>query len=171
MEKHFKMIHPRELSDNVFRSVGDDWMLITAGTADDFNTMTASWGTLGILWNLPVALCFIRPQRHTFGYMEKSGHYTLSFLEEGYREILQFCGSRSGRNTDKIRETGLKPITTPLGHIYFEQCRLALECRKIYSDRIKEDQFINNKLIGKNYPRKDFHKFYIGEIISCFISS
>ena len=169
MAKQFKEIAVRELNENVFSAIGDDWMLITAGKPDDFNTMTASWGTLGILWNMPVAICFVRPQRHTFGFTERSDYYTLSFLEEGHRDILQFCGTRSGRDTDKIAETGLLPRVTAKGGVYFEQCRLVLECKKLYSDRIKEDQFIIQNLISKNYPKKDFHKFYIGEIISCLI--
>jgi len=118
-----------------------------------------------------VAICFIRPQRYTFGFMEKSNNYTLCFLEDGHRDILQLCGSRSGRDTDKVRETGLIPLVTEQGNLYFEQCRLVLECKKLYSDWIREDQFIINKLIGKNYPKKDFHKFYIGEIKSCLIST
>ena len=169
MDKIFKEMPVQDLDDNVFKAIGDDWMLITAGKSDNFNTMTASWGTLGILWHLPVAICFIRPQRHTYGFAEKSDYYTLSFLEEGHRDILQFCGSRSGRDTDKIADTGLIPRETVQGNVFFEQCRLVLECRKLYSDRIKEDQFIVQNLIGKNYPKKDFHKFYIGEITSCLL--
>jgi flavin reductase (DIM6/NTAB) family NADH-FMN oxidoreductase RutF len=169
MGKQFIEKPVKDLNENVFKAIGDDWMLITAGSRDDFNTMTASWGTLGILWHLPIAICFVRPQRHTFGFTEKSDHYTLSFLEEGNRDILQFCGTRSGRDTDKIGETGLVPLETMQGNIYFEQCRLVIECKKLYSDRIKEDQFIISNLIGKNYPKKDFHKFYIGEIISCLV--
>jgi flavin reductase (DIM6/NTAB) family NADH-FMN oxidoreductase RutF len=170
MAKVFTETPVHELNENVFRAIGDDWMLITAGTGDDFNTMTASWGTMGILWHLPVAICFVRPQRHTFGYTEKSDHYTLNFLEQGNRDILQFCGTRSGRDTDKVAETGLIPRLTGRGNVYFEQCRLVIECRKLYSDRLREEEFLVPGLIGKNYPRKDFHQFYIGEIISCLVA-
>lgn len=167
--REFTEITPDRLDENVFNIVGEEWMLITAGRAEKFNTMTASWGTLGILWHKPVAVCFIRPQRYTFGFAESSEYYTLSFLEPGNREILQFCGTRSGRDTDKIRETGLVPLTTNLGNVYYEQCRLVLECKKLYADRLKEDSFITPELIGKNYPAKDFHKFYIGEVVSCLV--
>ena len=169
MSKNFKQISPEKITGNTFELIGDDWMLITAGSPENFNTMTASWGTAGILWHLPVAICFIRPQRYTFEFAESSEYYTLNFLEPGNREILQFCGTRSGRNTDKIKETGLIPLTTDNGNVYFEQCKLVIECRKLYADRIKEDAFIIPELIGKNYPKKDFHKFYIGEIVSCLV--
>jgi flavin reductase (DIM6/NTAB) family NADH-FMN oxidoreductase RutF len=169
MSKEFIEIAPGQLDANVFNLIGEEWMLITAGTPGHFNTMTASWGTMGILWSLPVAICFIRPQRHTFQFAETSPYYTLSFLEPGNREILQFCGSRSGRDTDKIKETGLVPLVTRLGNVYYEQCRLVIECKKLYSDRIREDDFHVRELIGRNYPQKDFHKFYIGEIVSCLV--
>lgn len=169
MSKKFIEITPGQLDIKVFDLIGEEWMLITAGTPGHFNTMTASWGTMGVLWNLPVAICFIRPQRFTFQFAESSAYYTLSFLEQGNRDILQFCGSHSGRDTDKIKETGLQPLTTRLGNVYYEQCKLAIECKKLYSDRIKEDAFNIPELIGRNYPGKDFHKFYIGEVVSCLV--
>ncbi|MFC2098870.1 flavin reductase [Bacteroidota bacterium] len=169
MSKEFKQIGPEKLSENIFNLIGEEWMLITAGNPEHFNTMTASWGSAGILWHLPVAICFIRPQRYTFEFAENSDYYTLNFLEPGNREILQFCGTRSGREIDKVKETGLKPLTTKLGNVYFEQCRLVIECKKLYADRFKEDAFIIPELILKNYPKKDFHKFYIGEIVSCLV--
>jgi len=170
MSKEFIEIHPDKLDENVFNLIGEQWMLITAGTRDHFNTMTASWGTMGILWHLPVTICFIRPQRYTFEFAESSGYYTLSFLEPGNREILQFCGARSGRDNDKVKETGLEPRVTRLGNIYFEQCKLVFECKKLYADNLKEDAFIIPELTGKNYPKGDFHKFYIGEIVSCLVA-
>ena len=170
-EKTFLLIHPKELTDNFFHILDDDWMLITAGTRESFNTMTASWGAIGILWNKPVAVCFVRPQRYTFGFMEKSDIYTLCFFSEKERDILDYCGSTSGRDTDKIKNTGLKPLFTEKGVIYYEQARLVLECKKLYSDRILEGNFHARQIISANYPTKDFHKFFIGQIISCLIKA
>ena len=169
MEKKFANMPVKDFIGNVFKQIGDDWMLITAGDQRNFNTMTASWGTMGILWHLPVAFCFVRPHRYTFEFMEASDFYTLCFLEDQYRDILQFCGTRSGRDVDKVAETGLVPLTTETGNIYYEQCKLVLECRKLYSDWLTEESFMVQNLTGKNYPKKDFHKFYIGEIISCLV--
>jgi len=169
MSKEFVKIPTDQLKENAFDLIGEEWMLITAGTTGNFNTMTASWGTIGILWNLPIAICFIRPQRYTFEFAESSDYYTLSFLETGNRDILQFCGKHSGRDKDKIKETGLILRYTDLGNVYFEQCRLVIECKKLYADRINEDSFLIPELVRKNYPKKDFHKFYIGEIVSCLV--
>jgi flavin reductase (DIM6/NTAB) family NADH-FMN oxidoreductase RutF len=166
MNSEFKKIKPKNISENVFNAIGNDWMLITAGKSDSFNTMTASWGTMGILWNLPIAICFIRPQRYTFQFAEQNEYYTLSFFESEYKSILNFCGTRSGRDYDKIRETGLKAFETELGNIGFEQSGLLIECKKIYADDIESENFITKELIQKNYPTKDFHRFYIGQIIN-----
>lgn len=162
----FKTIDPEAIKDNTFRLIDKEWMLITAGKKDSFNTMTASWGGLGILWHKQVAFCFVRPTRHTYGFMEKNDYFTLSFFEEKYRKILETCGSKSGRNTDKIKETGLMPLPGVTGAVYFEQARLVLECRKIYSQDLDPQRFLDPE-IHKNYAVKDYHRMYVGEILSC----
>jgi flavin reductase (DIM6/NTAB) family NADH-FMN oxidoreductase RutF len=167
--KNFEKFDVEKLKDNPFRLLNDDWMLITAGTENSFNTMTASWGGVGILWNKQVAFCFVRPTRHTYQFMEKNDYFTLTFYNEEYRDILNFCGKKSGRDTDKIKETGLIPLTSPNNSIYFEQARLVFECRKIYSDDIKPEFFRDEK-IHNAYPLKDYHRMYIGEITNCLIS-
>lgn len=165
----FKTANPEALNENFFRLINKDWMLVTAGNAQHFNTMTASWGALGILWNKHIAICFIRPHRYTFGFADHSDYYTLSFFDETYRDILNYCGSYSGRNVDKMAITGLKPVETALGNIIFQQARLILECRKIYADFLKPEYFIDPSIDGKIYPAKDYHKFFIGEIVECYI--
>ncbi len=99
-----------ELTENPFKLIGSDWMIITAGSPESFNLMTAAWGGLGVLWQKNVGFCFVRPTRHTYSFMEKSDRYTLSFFSDTYRSILTFCGTQSGRDVEKIAETGLKPI-------------------------------------------------------------
>ncbi len=169
MKNDFRHILPEKVHDNVFKMIGDDWMLITAGEEGNFNTMTASWGSMGVLWNLPVGICFIRPQRYTFGFAERSAYYTLSFFGEEHREILKFCGAKSGRDFDKIKETGLRPFTTDLGNIGYDQARLILECRKLYAGDLKEDDFVIRELVNKNYRKRDFHRFYIGEVVDVLV--
>ncbi|MCD8186883.1 MAG: flavin reductase, partial [Rikenellaceae bacterium] len=74
-----------------------------------FNTMTASWGAMGFLWNKPVAFVFVRPERYTFEFMEEYSAFTLSFMGKDQRHALKVCGSQSGRDSDKIADAGLKP--------------------------------------------------------------
>lgn len=161
----FKETAPELLTDNPFTLIGTDWMLITAGTADSFNTMTASWGGLGVLWERKVATCYIRPTRHTFSFVEQAGHFTLSFFGEEHRKALQYCGTHSGRNTDKVKGAGLSAVTDD-GIIYFEQARLVLACRKLYAQDIEPRLFLD-PAIGSMYPQKDYHRMYIGEIVKC----
>ena len=164
--QEFTTIKPEALTDNVFKLLDKDWMLITAGTMDHYNTMTASWGHMGIMWNLPVAIGWIRPQRYTFEFTEKYSHFTLSFFTEEYRKALQFCGSRSGRDHDKAAETRITPVATESGNVFFQEARLVMECRKLYSDDLKSENFLVPEIAQKHYPKNDFHRFYMGEIMN-----
>ena len=165
----FTAIKPTEITDNVFKLLDKDWMLVTAGTPDHYNTMTASWGHMGIMWNLPVAIAWIRPQRYTYEFTEQYSHFTLSFFTKEYRKALQFCGSRSGRDYDKAAETGLTPVSTENGNVFFQEARLVMECRKLYADDLKAGNFIVPEIATKHYPTKDFHRFYMGEIEKSFV--
>ena len=161
----FKKISTTSINENTFKLIGEEWMLISAGKDSNYNTMTASWGGLGILWNKPVVYIFIRPQRFKFEFIENNTYFSLSFLESKHKDILTFCGTKSGRNVDKIKETGLRPAYTENGTIYFEQAKLVLECKKLYYNDIQPENFIE-QAIDKNYPQKDYHRMYIGEIVS-----
>ena len=163
-----KRLEIKELSENFFEAIGKEWMLVTAGTKDGFNTMTASWGGIGWLWNNPVAFIFIRPERFTYEFVEKSDFLTLSFLGEENKKIHAVCGSKSGREVDKVKETGLKPLFTDQGNVLFEQARLSLECKKLYANTIKESCFLDKKLIEKWYggAHGGFHKMYVAEIVN-----
>ena len=103
----FQKVDPKELDFNVFSAIGDQWMLITAGTKDKCNTMTASWGGLGILWGAPMAIAYIRPQRYTKQFVDENEFFTLSFFSQDYRRQLSLCGSKSGRDVDKFAEMHL----------------------------------------------------------------
>lgn len=167
--KNFEKINPFELKENVFDMLQDEWMLITAGDSNSFNTMTAAWGGFGILWRKPIATIYVRPQRYTYQFTEKYDTFTLSFFGHGnYRKALSFCGSKSGRDYDKPAETGLSPVLTPSNSIAFQEARLIIECRKLYFDDIKPEQFVDLEIDGSIYPTKDYHRFYIAEIVNCY---
>ncbi len=166
MDNRFKTIPAKSITDNTFSLIDDDWMLITAGTPTEFNTMTASWGGLGILWNKEVCFCFVRPQRHTYSFIEKGNIFTLSFFNEKYRPALQLCGSKSGRDIDKVSEAGLTPYYLTDGGISFSEARLIIKCKKIYSQDLEAQNFLVPD-IDEHYLAKDYHRLYIGEIIEC----
>ena len=165
--KELKKISPNEISQNPFELIDDDWFLLSAGDINSFNTMTASWGGMGVLWNKPVVFCFVRPQRYTYKFMESNKLFTMSFFDDRYRDALSLCGKVSGRQTDKMKATGLKPFESPEGSVFYEQAKLMLECRKLYFSDITPESFLVDG-IDANYPKKDYHRMYIGEIISVF---
>ncbi len=166
-----KTIDVKDLKGNFFEMISKEWMLVTAGNADKYNTMTASWGCVGWLWNKPVAVIFIRPERYTHDLIEQDGVVTLAFLGDSpeMRKAYSFCGSKSGRDFDKAKETGLKPVATPDGGVTFAQARLTLECRKLYKDDIKPQNFIDPSIsqwYGDGHG--GLHDMYILEITAAF---
>jgi flavin reductase (DIM6/NTAB) family NADH-FMN oxidoreductase RutF len=160
----FKEISAEQIVENPFKLIGSDWALVTCGNEEKFNTMTVSWGGVGIMWGKPSAFTFIRPQRYTFEFTENNEYYSMCFFDEEYKKALQFCGSKSGRDYDKVKETGLTTAFTEDGVPYFEEAKLVLICKKAYAQFLTEDSFVEKQNIDKWYPAKDFHKMYISEI-------
>lgn len=157
-----KIITPEEIKGNPFLMLGKQWMLVTAG-ASKYNTMTASWGGFGVLWHRNVCWVVIRPSRHTFGFMERESHFTCSFFDERYRKALEYCGSHSGRDADKAKQTGLTPVHEK-DCTYFREASLVIICKKIYFQDLDPKCFIDRS-IEENYHEKDYHRMYVGEIV------
>ena len=165
----FTRIDPKALEGNVFSMIGEQWMLITAGTPERCNTMTASWGGLGILWNKCVATCYIRPQRYTKEFVDREEYFTLAFFGEEHRKALALCGSKSGREVDKAAECGFTVAAGAGNAPYFEQAELVLVCRKLFRQTMDEGCFLDKSLIEKHYPGGDFPVTYVGEIVECLV--
>lgn len=161
----FREIDVKSIKENPFTLIGSDWMLITAGDEKKHNTMTASWGGVGILWNKPVSTVYIRPQRYTLEFVENSPFYSLCFFDEEYRQALNFCGTKSGRDYDKDKETGLTPLFDREAP-YYQQAKLVLICRKLYRQDMELESFLVKDVLEKNYPAKDLHRIFIGEIVT-----
>ena len=160
-------IDVKTLDQNVCSLIGDQWMLITAGTPERCNTMTASWGGLGVLWGTNVATCYIRPQRYTREFVEREAYFTLAFFGEEHRKALALCGARSGRDIDKRRECGFTVAAGAGNAPYFEEAELVLVCRKLYWQDMDPAHFLDPGIDGKWYPDQDYHRIYIGEIVEC----
>lgn len=163
-----KIVDPFEMVDNPLKLIGGDWMLVSAGSAAKFNMMTASWGGVGLLWNKPVAFIFVRPERYTFEFMETYEHFSLTFFDKQYKPILATLGSKSGRNIDKMKESGLTPCFTEFGTPAFEEARVTMECRKLYGDMLKSESFVDKSLPEQWYnpSHGGIHKMFIAEIVN-----
>lgn len=165
----FKKIKPIEITENPFKLIGNDWMLVTAEHEGKCNMMTASWGGVGIMWNKPVAFTFIRPQRYTFGMLESEDMFSLCFLPESYRSVLKLCGTKSGRDIDKVSETNLTVEHTD-GVPYFAESKLVLVCKKLYGQFLSEDSLTEMSLKSNyNAEGSDWHKMYINEIVKVLV--
>ena len=160
-------VDPKAIHENVFSLIGDQWMLVTAGTAERCNPMTASWGGLGVLWRKNVATIYIRPQRYTFEFLEREPGFSLSFFGSEYRQELALCGSRSGRELNKLKECGFTVETGAGGVPYIAQAQLVLVCRKLYWQDFDPAHFLAEE-IGEEYPNRDYHRMYIGEIVEAY---
>ncbi|MBR7141934.1 MAG: flavin reductase [Clostridia bacterium] len=158
----FSKINAEALSGNVFERIGKQWMLISAQADGRANAMTASWGGLGVLWHKNVATCYIRPQRFTLQLVDKADRFALTFLPETCREALRYLGTVSGYQEDKQTGCGLTPMMLD-GVPSYEEAELVLICRKIYTDTIKPENFLD-ETIAQNYPNKDYHRVFIGQI-------
>lgn len=159
----FKEINLKELLISPFSLIGDSWMLITSGNSCKYNTMTASWGGLGVLWNKTVTFCFVRPQRYTFEFLENNDYYSLSFFDEKYKDALKLCGTVSGRDVNKQEKTKFTSLFDQNAP-YFDQANLVFICKKIHGQFIDPKCFIDSS-INKNYTNNDYHKMYVGEIV------
>lgn len=156
-------IKPEELHSDPFTMIGTEWMLVSAKKEGVVNTMTASWGGMGILWNKKVAFVFLRPQRYTKEFIDATDQFSLSFYDANYRKQLSYLGTVSGRDENKIEKTGFHIVhedEVP----YFEEANTVLICRKLYAQEMQETCFLQEGLIDKNYPNKDYHTMYVVEI-------
>lgn len=156
----FKEISAKEIKENLIEAISNEWMLITAGNQDGYNMMTASWGFAGEMWGEDSVIAMIRPQRYTMDFVNNNDYFTLSFYGDD-KDIHKICGSKSGRDVDKTRLTGLVPVFEN-DTVYFEQARLVLICKKQYVDCLKEENFADQSVL--KWYNKDYHNIVIGKI-------
>ena len=153
-----------KLETDIFKSFDKGWPILTAGTKDNFNMMTISWGQMGTLWGKPVVSVFVRESRYTHEFMDKEGYFTLSFVKfQWYHKELALIGSKSGRDIDKLKETGFKVFERPHG-ISFTQADLIIVCRKLFKQQIDMES-IPEDIRAKFYKDGDPHDMYIGEVV------
>jgi flavin reductase (DIM6/NTAB) family NADH-FMN oxidoreductase RutF len=157
----FKEISAKDIKDNLIEKIANEWMLISAGSKDGYNMMTASWGFMGEMWGKDTAVAMIRPQRYTMQFVEKSDYYALSFYGDN-KDIHKVCGSKSGKDVNKTELTGLTPVFAD-NTVYFEEAKLVIICKKQYVDVLKEEKFVDKQPL-KWYENKDFHNMIFGSI-------
>jgi flavin reductase (DIM6/NTAB) family NADH-FMN oxidoreductase RutF len=161
----------REFPGSPAARIGDEWALLTAASAGTgWNTMTVSWGGLGVLWSRDVSFVFVRPHRYTFEFIGAASLFTLSFFDKSRHGALEFCGANSGRDTDKAGQTGLSPIVfkggKAAGAVGFKEASEIIVCRKLYTHDFNPAAFLDPAIERDCYPQKDYHRMFIGEVVS-----
>lgn len=164
----FNSIKPKELDKNLFQLMSKQWGVITVQCDEKVNAMTASWIQAGHLWNKDVVTIYVRPQRYTNAFIQKSEFFSVAFFKEEYRKDLAYLGNSSGKDEDKLAHCNM---TTRIwnGAPIIEQAEMIFVCRKLYQGKINESEFIDRELMDLRYPEKDFHFVYTAEIVEILI--
>ncbi|MGN1280978.1 MAG: flavin reductase family protein [Succinivibrio sp.] len=168
MNSDFIKVNPDSFDYSAFSMIGSDWLQITAADESRVNTMTASWGGLGVMFNKKAAFVFIRPQRYTKTIVDAESSITLQVLPKSMRDISAYFGRASGANEDKIGKSGVA-VQKENGHVYFEQSEVVMFCKRLYSQDMLEECFSDSSIVDTWYKNKDFHAFYILEIKEIYV--
>ena len=152
-----------ELNPDIFSAYDKGWALVTAGSMEDFNTMTISWGGAGTLWGKPVATVYVKPCRYTHSYLDKNEYFTVSFFPEDYRKDLALLGTKSGRDGDKVAETKLHPVAVG-DSVGFAEASETLLCKKIYRQDMQRE-LMPAEAVEKFYKEDEPHTIFIGEVL------
>ena len=159
----FNEVSPDKFDQSPFRMIGNEWMLVTAKKSDKVNTMTASWGGLGVMWAKNVSFTVIRPQRFTKEFIDNSDMFSLSFFDSSFKKQLGYLGAVSGRDEDKISKAQLTLRHEGNVH-YFDEAKVVIICKKLYAQEFRPECFIDTELNSKFYPDSDHHTLYISEV-------
>lgn len=166
----FREIEFTQIKDNFVDLLKNRFALVTAGNSEKFNTMTVSWGAVGELWGKDMVTVYIRPQRYTEEFLNQEDYFTVSFYPESMKQTIHgVCGSKSGRDTDKVAETGLTPVLDDKAP-YFEQAEIVVVCKKAAKSKFDPEDFIDETVDEKWYPNKDYHFIYYGAVEKVLIS-
>lgn len=159
----FQDVTPEFMECNPFEKIGKEWMLVTAGDEEKANTMTASWGGMGVMWGKNVVYVVIRQSRYTKEFIDKQGSFSLSFLGEKHRNMLKYLGSVSGRTEDKLKEAGVE-LNFRNGVPFVDQGNLALICKVMSATPLKPEGFLDEGIHKQWYSDQDYHTLYIAEV-------
>lgn len=164
-----KEVKLRDIALNPF-SIRDEWALVTAGKPGDFNTMTIGWGSFGELWARPCVTVYVRHSRYTIEFTEREELFTVAFFDKDKRSILSRLGTLSGRDIDKIGDSGLTPCALD-GSVAFEEAELVLVCRKIYAHDFISEEFTDPQVDQTIYADRDYHRAYVGQIEHVYVKA
>ena len=163
-----KLIDFRDVLAETIKAFDEDRvLLVSKGKQGPPNAMAIGWGQVGIIWRKPIFTVLVRPSRYTYKLIEEAGNFTVNILPPQLKDVLQYCGTVSGRDHDKFKEKGLTAVPslkvkTPI----VKECILHFECQIVNkNDLIPSD--VSAPIVSSLYPKGDFHRVYFGEILAC----
>lgn len=159
-------IMPQNIDVNAVKLFANDWMLLSAGKDTSMNMMTIAWGALGELWGKPIVTVYVSTDRYTYKFLEDNEYFTVTAFPEQFRDKLQYIGSVSGRDEDKVKGSGLTPEFTKLGNPIYKEANLAIECKKIYAEQLKKELMPLEQSQWYDEKKLGVHMMYIGEIVN-----
>lgn len=169
----FDTIDVRNIKENVFTLVGEDYGILTAGTPEKFNSMVTSWGGWGILFGKPGVFHFLRSNRYTLELMREQKTYTMSFFDSEFKDDIMQFGMKSGRNTDKMKETKLTGVQTPDGNPAYKEAKIILECRLAEVTTVSPEDFYNDEdrkfVVDANAETGEYHKLVLSQITKAWV--
>jgi len=140
--------------------------LLVSGRLQKANTMAIGWGLIGPLWEKPFFIVAVRPSRYTYKFIEETGDFTVNVPRQGMEEIVDYCGSVSGRDHNKFEERRLTPASAKcVGSPIISECVVHYECKVAYKANVVSSR-LPRDILGDCYPRGDYHTFYFGEILA-----
>ena len=160
----FEIVDVNELMMSPTKEIGKSWGILTGTSDKGFNSMTVSWGSIGVLWSRPCVFAFVRPGRYTYQFMESGEYFSLAIMSEDIHSEMAVFGSKSGRDVDKYAVSGFTAADED-GVKFPEEARLVFICKKIAASDMSPDWFIDKAIDPENYPKKDYHRMYVGEIV------
>jgi flavin reductase (DIM6/NTAB) family NADH-FMN oxidoreductase RutF len=145
----------------------DRVLLVSQGKQGPPNAMAIGWGQIGVIWSKPIFTVLVRPSRYTYNLIEETKEFTVSIVPPGLKDVVLYCGQVSGRDHAKFQEKGLTAI--PASHIntpLIKECVIQYECKIVYThDLIPAG--LAASIVADYYPKGDFHRVYVGEILAC----
>ncbi len=162
-------VDAKTLAPEVFQVFGAQNALLTAGDRTACNTMTIGWCQLGRLWNLNACTVYVRPERHTFGFMETHDYFTVSVLPGNCKKTMAYCGTRSGRDTDKIKDCGLTLCYGAGDAPFFDEAELVLVCRKLFVQDMAPECVKDPRIFSSYGEKGGWHRIYTGEVVEAYI--
>lgn len=162
-------VDPKTLTPEIFQVFGTQNALLTAGDKDGCNTMTIGWCQLGRAWNLPVCTVYVRPERYTYQFMESHDYFTVSVLPQSEKKTMALCGTKSGRDVDKVRECGLTVAYGAGDAPFFDEAELVLVCRKLYVQDMDPACVLDGRVSAFYGEKGGWHRVYTGEVVEAYI--